>query len=93
MKPTQGRADLARVRRASDAVIAGTSPPDLANLPADLWTDAVQVEPVAKTPISLRPMTKYWNGVVRQGAVSEPGERGVAAVHGACAGAGADVGA
>lgn len=52
--PGGGRADLARLRRLSDAEIARTSPPELANLPDDFWTSAELVEPVAKEPISLR---------------------------------------
>ncbi len=38
----------------SDAAIARTSPPELADVPAEFWEGAVAVEPVAKTPISLR---------------------------------------
>lgn len=34
--------------------IRATSPPDLADLPADFWTAAAVMEPVAKQPISLR---------------------------------------
>jgi len=41
------------LRRVSEAAIARTSPPELADLPADFWA-AVPVAPVAKTPISLR---------------------------------------
>ena len=52
--PSRGRADLARLRRLSEAAIARTSPPELADLPADFWEAAVPVAPVAKTPISLR---------------------------------------
>ncbi len=52
--PGGGRADLARLRRVSDAEIARTAPPELANLPADFWVGAEVVEPVAKEPISLR---------------------------------------
>jgi uncharacterized protein (DUF4415 family) len=52
--PARGRADLRRLRRVTDAEIEATSPPELASLPADFWESAVVVEPVAKTPISLR---------------------------------------
>ncbi|MGE0464218.1 MAG: BrnA antitoxin family protein [Vicinamibacterales bacterium] len=38
----------------TDAEIEATSPPELANLPEDFWKTAVVVEPVPKTPISLR---------------------------------------
>ena len=49
-----GRADLPRLRVVRDADIARTSPPELADLPADFWNDAVLVMPVAKQAISLR---------------------------------------
>ncbi len=52
--PTRGRADVRRLRRMTDAEIEATSPPELANLPAGFWKTAVVVEPVPKTPISLR---------------------------------------
>ena len=38
----------------SERRIEQTSPPELANLPADFWLDAVVVDPVLKQPISLR---------------------------------------
>lgn len=53
-RPTRGRADLSRLRRVSERQIRATSPPELADLPADFWADASVVEPVAKQPISLR---------------------------------------
>ena len=53
-RPVRGRADLQRLRRISDREIAVTSPPELANLPDNFWAGAKVVEPVAKTPISLR---------------------------------------
>jgi uncharacterized protein (DUF4415 family) len=34
--------------------IAHTSPPELADLPGDFWSEAVVVEPVPKRAISLR---------------------------------------
>lgn len=46
--PTQGRADLARLRRLSDAEIERTSPAELRDLPDDFWQDARVVIPVAK---------------------------------------------
>jgi uncharacterized protein (DUF4415 family) len=52
--PSRGRADLARLRRVSEAEIRRTSPPELADLPADFWAAAVPVVPGPKTPISLR---------------------------------------
>jgi uncharacterized protein (DUF4415 family) len=42
------------MRRFSERDIARTSPPELANLPADFWEDAVLVQPVIKRAISLR---------------------------------------
>jgi uncharacterized protein (DUF4415 family) len=38
----------------SEADIARTSPPELANLPPDFWDEAVLVVPEPKVPISLR---------------------------------------
>ena len=52
--PTQGRADLARLRRMSDQEIERTSPPELRNLPDDFWQNARIVTPVAKQAISIR---------------------------------------
>lgn len=52
--PTVGRADLARLRRLTDAEIERTSPPELRNLPKDFWDGAELVPAVAKEPISLR---------------------------------------
>jgi uncharacterized protein (DUF4415 family) len=51
--PSQGRADLARVRRMSEAHLRATSPAEL-NLPDDFWDAAVLVEPARKQAISLR---------------------------------------
>jgi uncharacterized protein (DUF4415 family) len=53
-KPTRGRADFERLDRMTEAEIERTSPPELANLPADFWKDAVLVVPESKVPISLR---------------------------------------
>lgn len=52
--PTQGRADLARLRRVSDAEIARTSPAELRDLPDDFWREARVVMPVTKEAISIR---------------------------------------
>lgn len=52
--PVRGRADLARLRRASEQQIQRTAPPELADLPGDFWSAAVVVSPVPKHPISLR---------------------------------------
>ena len=52
-KPTRGRADLDRLRRMSEEEIERTSPPELQNLSADFWSDAVVVPP-PKRAISLR---------------------------------------
>ena len=52
--PSVGRADLARLRRMTDAEIERTSPPDLKNLPKDFWDASELVPAVVKEPISLR---------------------------------------
>ena|SRR5437773_1228447 len=52
--PTRGRAHLVRVRRVTEAEIARTSPPELADLPDSFWADAAVVAPQAKRAISLR---------------------------------------
>jgi hypothetical protein len=41
--PSRGRADLQHLRAMTEAEIRKTVPPDLANLPRDLWKDAVIV--------------------------------------------------
>lgn len=53
-RPSRGRADFARMRAMSEREIERTSPPELANLPADFWDDAKVVLPVPKQAISLR---------------------------------------
>ena len=53
-KPSRGKADLDRMDRMSEAEIERTSPPELSDLPADFWKDAVLVVPETKVPISLR---------------------------------------
>ena len=52
--PSVGRADLARLRRMTDAEIERTSPPELRNLPKDFWDAAERVPAVLKEAISLR---------------------------------------
>jgi uncharacterized protein (DUF4415 family) len=52
--PIRGRADVAKLRRATEREIRRTAPPELADLPGDFWDDAVVVNPVPKQPISLR---------------------------------------
>lgn len=52
--PAQGRANLAKLHRITDAEIDGTSPDELRDLPADFWDDAIPVLPSGKVPISLR---------------------------------------
>ena len=53
-RPTRGRADLDRLRRTSERAIQRSSPPELADLPAEFWIEARLVHPVPKRPISLR---------------------------------------
>ena len=53
-KPSRGRAKLGKLRRVSEAEIARTSPPELADLPNDFWTHAALVVPTPKRAISLR---------------------------------------
>ena len=50
----RGRADLSRLHRMTEAQIARTSPPELADLPENFWDDAQVVVPEAKQAISLR---------------------------------------
>jgi uncharacterized protein (DUF4415 family) len=52
--PSQGRANLAHLRRVTEAEIMRTSPDELRDLPEDFWDEAVPVLPAAKVPISLR---------------------------------------
>ena len=49
-----GRIDRERVQRMSEREIMRSSPPELANLPADFWHQARLVAPVIKQAISLR---------------------------------------
>lgn len=53
-RPVRGRAYLTKLRRVSDTEIHRTSPPELADLPAGFWADAVVVNPAPKQPISFR---------------------------------------
>ena len=52
--PTQGRANLAKLRRITEAELQRSSPPELRELPADFWDEAVPTLPAAKVLISLR---------------------------------------
>jgi len=52
--PSRGRADLRRLRGMTEEEIAGTSPPELEDLPDDFWDDAEVVVPPPKEAISLR---------------------------------------
>lgn len=52
--PTKGRADVARLRRLSDAEIVRTAPADLKDLPDDFWQNARVAVPVTKEAISIR---------------------------------------
>jgi uncharacterized protein (DUF4415 family) len=52
--PSVGRANLARLRQATEGEIMRTSPPELAELPADFWDHASLMVPVRKQAISLR---------------------------------------
>jgi uncharacterized protein (DUF4415 family) len=52
--PSRGRADLAHLRRMTDAEIERTSPLELRDLPADFWKNVELVDPVIKEAISLR---------------------------------------
>ncbi|WP_310570964.1 BrnA antitoxin family protein [Gemmatimonas sp.] len=54
LAPMQGRADLARLRRTSDAEIARTAPAELRDIPDDFWKGARVVTPVSKEAISIR---------------------------------------
>jgi hypothetical protein len=53
-KPSREQADLALLRRISDAEIARTSPTELAELPDNFWDEPTLVLPVAKRAIFLR---------------------------------------
>ncbi len=53
-RPSQGRADLVRLRRMTDRDIERAVPREYADLPEDFWDEAVLVMPPAKQAISLR---------------------------------------
>ncbi len=53
-RPVRGRANLPRLRRLANDAIAASSPPELADLPADTWQAAELVPPVLKSPRALR---------------------------------------
>lgn len=48
--PRRGRADLKHLRALTEAEIRRTSPPDLANLPRDLWKKGKLVKQAARRP-------------------------------------------
>ena len=52
--PHRGRADLTRLRKATEKEIERTSPLELADLPADFWDEASLIAPPPKQAISLR---------------------------------------
>jgi uncharacterized protein (DUF4415 family) len=52
--PTQGRVNLAKLRRVTEADLQRSSPPELRDLPPDFWDAAIPTLPAAKVPISLR---------------------------------------
>lgn len=66
-KPRRGRAQIASLRKASEAAIARSAPPELADLPADFFDRAVLVHPVPKQPISLRVDADVLHWFKRQG--------------------------
>ena len=53
-QPTRGRANLKRLRRTSDAVIAESSPSELRDLGSAAWIGALRVPPVERRPLTLR---------------------------------------
>jgi uncharacterized protein (DUF4415 family) len=53
-KARRGLADFARLRKATERAIQRTSPPELADLPPDFFSEASIVHPRPKQPISLR---------------------------------------
>lgn len=53
-RPSRGRANLARLRRLTDAEIDRRAPPELADLPDDFWNEPWLILPAAKRAISLR---------------------------------------
>ena len=64
-KPSRGRAKLGKLRRVSEPEIMRTSPPELADLPADFWTHAT---PVVRKPRRASPSA--WRGVRGQAAAA-----------------------
>lgn len=53
-RPRRGRAKLVVLRKTGERAIQRTSPPELADLPADFFAAAKLVHPAPKQPISLR---------------------------------------
>ncbi|CAN5527799.1 hypothetical protein BH09GEM1_BH09GEM1_00290 [soil metagenome] len=49
-----GRANLAKLRRVTEAELQRSSPAELRDLPSDFWDEVVPTLPAAKVPISLR---------------------------------------
>lgn len=47
-RPSRGRADLPRLRRATEAKIRRTAPTELADLPDDFWVAGEVVTPAPK---------------------------------------------
>lgn len=66
-RPRRGRANLDQLRHMTEREIQATSPPELANLPADFWASASVVEPATKQPISLRVDTDVLDWFKAQG--------------------------
>jgi uncharacterized protein (DUF4415 family) len=53
-RPSRGRADLSRLRKATDAEIRRTSPAELSDLPANFWDEAEVITPTSKRAVSIR---------------------------------------
>lgn len=53
-RPSRGRAELPRLRKATDAEIRRTSPVELADLPAAFWDEAEVVASSPKRAVSIR---------------------------------------
>lgn len=53
-RPSRGRADLPRQRKATEAEIRRTSPAELSDLPATFWDEAEVVAPSPKRAVSIR---------------------------------------
>ena len=53
-RPSRGRADLPRLRKAGGLEIRRTSPAELADLPATFWDEAEVMAPRPKRAVSIR---------------------------------------